>query len=43
MLWTVDLSEADMVVVVMEDVAAVAEDVKVTVVTNQQPLMVLTF
>ena len=43
MLWTVDLSEVDMVVVITEDVAMVAKDVKVTIVTNQQPLMVLTF
>ena len=43
MLWTVDPSEVDMVMVVTEDVATVAEDVKVAVMTNQQSLMVLTF
>jgi hypothetical protein len=51
MLWTVDPSEVDVVVVVTEDVvvvvtegvAAVAVDVKVAVAINLQPLMVLIF
>ena len=43
MLWTVDPSKVDMVVVIMEGVAAVAVDVKVAMVINLQPLMVLTF
>jgi hypothetical protein len=43
MLWTVDPSEADVVVVVTEGVAAVAVDVKVAVAINLQPLMVLIF
>ena len=42
MLWTVDPSKVDLVVVVMEDVAMVAEDVKVAIMTNLQPLTVLT-
>jgi hypothetical protein len=43
MLWTVDPSEVDVVVVVTEGVAAVAVDVKVAVAINLQPLMVLIF
>ena len=43
MLWTVDPSEADVVVVITEGMAKVAVDVMVAVVTNLQPLMVLTF
>ena len=43
MLWTVNLSEVDMVMVIMEDVATVAKDVKVAVMTNLQPLTGLTF
>ena len=43
MLWTVDPSEADVVVVITEGVAKVAVDVMVAVVINLQPLMVLTF
>jgi hypothetical protein len=43
MLWTVDPSEVDVVVVVTEGVAAVAVDVEVTVAINLQPLMVLIF
>jgi hypothetical protein len=43
MLWTVDPSEVDVVVVVTEGVAAVAVDVKVAVMINLQPLMVLIF
>ena len=43
MLWTVDPSKVDVVMVVMEGVAEVAVDVMVAVVTNLQPLMVLTF
>ena len=46
MLWTVDPSEADVVVVVTEGVAEVAVDVMVAVEaveTNQQLLMALTF
>ena len=42
-LWTVDPSEADVVVVIMEGMAEVAVDVMVAVVINLQPLMVLTF
>ena len=43
MLWTVDPSKADVVMVVTEGVAKVAVDVMVAMVTNLQPLMVLTF
>jgi hypothetical protein len=43
MLWTVDPSEVDVVVVVTEGVAAVAVDVKVAVAIKLQPLMVLIF
>ena len=43
MLWTVDPSEADVVVVAREGVAKVAMDVMVAMVTNLQPLMALTF
>jgi hypothetical protein len=43
MLWTVDPSEVDVVVVVTEGVAAVAVDVKVAIAINLQPLMVLIF
>jgi hypothetical protein len=43
MLWTVDPSEVDVVVVVTEGVAAVAVDVKVAMAINLQPLMVLIF
>ena len=43
MLWTVDPSAADVVVVVTEGVAEVAVDAMVAVVINLQPLMVLTF
>ena len=43
MLWTVDPSKADMVVVITEGVAEVAMDIMVAVEINQQPLMVLTF
>ena len=43
MLWTVDPSMADMVMVIMEGVAEVAVDVMVAVETNQQLLMALTF
>ena len=43
MLWTVDPSKADVVVVVTEGVAEVAVDVMVAMVINLQPLMVLTF
>ena len=43
MLWTVDPSEADMVMVIMEGMAEVAMDIMVAMETNQQLLMVLTF
>ena len=43
MLWTVDPSVADVVVVVTEGVAEVAVDVMVAVETDQQLLMALTF
>ena len=43
MLWTVDPSKADMVVVITEGVAEVAMDIMVAVEINQQLLMVLTF
>ena len=43
MLWTVDPSKADVVVVTTEGMAEVAVDVMVAVVTNLQPLMALTF
>ena len=43
MLWTVDPSEEDVVVVITEGMAEVAMDVMVAVVINLQQLMVLTF
>ena len=42
MLWTVDPGEVDVVMVITEGMATVAEDVKVAVMTNQQPLTGLT-
>ena len=43
MLWTVNPSEADVVVVITEGMAKVAVDVMVAVETNQQLSMALTF
>ena len=43
MLWTVDPSVADVVMVVTEGVAEVAVDVMVAVETDRQLLMALTF
>ena len=43
MPWIANANKVDMVVVVMEGVAAVAMDVKVAVVINLQQLMVLIF
>ena len=42
MLWTVDPSEVGVVMVITERMATVAKDVKVAIMTNLQPLMVLT-
>ena len=41
MLWTVNPSEVDIVMAVMEDMAVVAVDIKVAMAINLQPLMVL--
>ena len=43
MLWTVNPSEVDIVMVITEGEATMAMDVKVAIMTNLQPLMVLTF
>ena len=43
MLWTVNPSEADMVMVITEGMAEVAMDVMVAMETNRQLLMALTF
>ena len=43
MLWTVDPSEVDVVVVIMEGVAMVVVYFKVAMVINLQPLTVLIF
>ena len=43
MLWTVDPSMADVVMVITEGMAMVAVDIMVAVETNQQLLMALTF